>query len=266
LYTRRGEPAASPTLTVSATSFLVGAALAAIWAVITDQFPAFEFPLILFGLATGIVMVLARFLLRRAADGGQLKLPASLMRAAMVVPVLVGIFFLHESANPYVFAGFGVVGLALLLLGLGGVRPSGNANNSLSVTLLVLLVFVMQYLALQFYNAVFLGVAYALYLLFAFGAAAVGAGALVLAGKTRPAQRDIVDGVVTGVLYFLTTFFLLLALNRVNSSIVFAGAAVGHVGLTFLFERLLFARPLRALAYVGLAAAVCGAVLLTLLR
>jgi hypothetical protein len=264
LLGRRGDPQAQPSLSARALSFLVAAGIAAVWAAATGDFRAFGWPLLLLGLASGAVFATAHYLSWRAVGTDHLAVSPALLTGAMIVPGVIGLLLFGESSNVYTLGGLAAAAVGLVLLGVGAprVRAEGHAGARAAWTVVLFVFFALQFFALQFFVAVFLGKGRALYLLFTCAAAALALGALALSRGERLERREFLSGGAIGALRLLVLMFMLLAMDVLPTSMVFALMAVGHVALVLLLERILFARLLRSWSYVGLVVAIAAVGLL----
>jgi multidrug transporter EmrE-like cation transporter len=260
LVARRGDPQTQPSLSARAMGFLLAAAISAVWAAAAGDFANFEWPLLLLGLASGTAFAVAQYLCWRMVDSGQLTISPALLTAAMVAPGLAGLVLFNETSDLATLGGLGAAAVGIVLLGAGAprVRGEGAGGSRTGWTALLFVVYALQFFALQFFSGVFLGKGSALFLLFTCGAAALGLGGMSLVRGERLERRDLLVGVELGVLRFAMLMCLLLAMNLLPSSVVFALVAVGHVTLVLLLERLIFARTLRAWSYAGLALAAAA--------
>lgn len=261
---QRGEVGRSPGMMAGMTACISAAAVMAVWAAVVGEFGDFEAMHLVFGLGVGIAFALAYYLLTRLADAGQLNFSISLLAIAMALPAIVGLALLGEGLELMTGIGYGAAAVALLFFGLGAKKAEIEEKVPFGAgfSLIVFFVFALGCLGLLLFNAVYMGQSSALFLTLSLTGAALVLGGLTFSQDVGLDRSEAIEGVVMGVLLSLAAMFLLLAMDQVAASRVFAVAAVVIISLTAILERFLFSRPIKALSYIGMIAAAAAAVLL----
>lgn len=252
----------------AAFALLTGAVAAAVFAAVAGQFAFFEFLDLLFGLFVGVTLAAGLYFLIRSLEDGNLDLPPTLLRVAMLLPIVLSVFFFDGLDT---LSGLGAAGLAVSAVGVGLLvagawrRPDESAGRGGFGTGLVLAVFAIFFVGLQAFDAVVMSeTGGGVFLTFLFGIAGLallGLGLLRGNAITGPAT---LWGALSGLALAGAYVFLLLALARVPGWQGLGAVAAGHCGLAALAGLKFAPEPLRKPGLAGIAVALVGALLLLL--
>jgi drug/metabolite transporter (DMT)-like permease len=191
-------------------------------------------------------------------------LATAAIRTSVVLPVAAALVVWHEQLRPEQAAGMALVVMALPLLG----GSFGTTRGSLALTFGMLLpLFLITGLG-QIGNRIFNSGAPSantfLFLAAVFGGAGVSAAVTLAIRRSRPRRQDLLLGALLGVVNLTTNIFLLLALRRLPSALVFSVSSTGSVVLATLTGILVWKERLQRPAVAGVVAAAAAVLLLTI--
>ena len=183
-------------------------------------------------------------------------LPATFMKLGLLVPIIVSITIFGERPNTLQIVGFAVALVAILLINFDKEAVSKNFKPVWLVVLLLIAGFgdtttkVFDELGNPALSDQFL--------LFLFGAACVVALILTAVKKQKMGKWEIIFGILLGVPNYLSSRFMLMALDYLPAVIVYPTFSVGGIvvvtlaGVLFFHEKL-SKKQLCALALISAA-------------
>lgn len=183
------------------------------------------------------------------------------MKLGLLVPIALSVPVFRERPTGVQIVGFAIALVAIVLINSGNKTGKVRFRWQLLVMLLmcggadamskVFEVFGPAVLEDQFLFYTFL---------MALGLCA----ALVISKKERPGMREVLFGIAIGIPNFFASKFLLLALGRLPSVVVFPSFSIGTMLITTLVGMIFYRERLRKLQWLALLAIVSALLLLNI--
>jgi drug/metabolite transporter (DMT)-like permease len=217
------------------------------------------------GLAMGIGFVAGFVMLMRGLKEIGLAIPTSAARLSMLIPVTGSILLFNERPSLPQIAGIIAGVAAFVLLGLAQRRRDTAAQLDLGAIGILVSIFVIVGttdfgMKIAKTNGVD-GDALTVYI---FGAASLICWTWVALGRTKVTGRDLMLGALLGIPNYFSVYFLLLALGRLDASIVFPSVSAGAVVLVTIVAVIFWKEHPNGTAWMGIALAAIAVALLGL--
>lgn len=176
---------------------------------------------VIVGISTGILYYLGFIYLQRAVKESGVSLAGSFSRMGILVPIILSILLFRELPSSLQWVG---ICLALFSILLANIDPSKSAGFLSGFQPVLIILFLIVGLA-EFSNKVFqkYGVleAKSLFLFFVFTTALLISTWKTISKGERPKFSNIIIGFAVGIPNFFASFFLILALSRLQTAVVF---------------------------------------------
>lgn len=224
--------------------------------------PWFEFALIL-----GLTFICTFFVFALSSQKIGVALTSVASKMSVVIPVIAGMILLHEKIN--ILSGVGVaIALLAFYLTLGGGSNSSFPRKYLFLPLLLFLGngindTLMKYsefhyvvdtndlilfLSIIFFTSLILGIIISL--------------AKYFRKKYKIGLRNIIAGIILGLLNFGSTFYILKSMGLYDSSVVFPVTNAGIVSLSALTGFFFFREKLSKMNWAGILLAILAILLI----
>ncbi|MBU3193065.1 DMT family transporter [Clostridium algidicarnis] len=163
-------------------------------------------------------------------------------KLGILVPMIFSILFWKEIPKPFQWVG---IFIALFSIVFANISYDENNNKSINLTLILLFLFggmaefqnkLFQKYALLEYKDVFLFVTFTMAFLLSLH--------FVLKSKEKILKRDLLTGFLVGIPNLFSSYFLIMALNSVNTSIALPVYSAGSIIFISLGEVLLYKEKL----------------------
>ncbi|MBU3209436.1 SMR family transporter [Clostridium algidicarnis] len=163
-------------------------------------------------------------------------------KLGILVPMIFSILFWKEIPKPFQWVG---ILIALFSIVFANISYDENNNRSINLTLILLFLFggmaefqnkLFQKYALLEYKDVFLFVTFTMAFLLSLY--------FVLKSKEKILKRDLLTGFLVGIPNLFSSYFLIMALNSVNTSIALPVYSAGSIIFISLGEVLLYKEKL----------------------
>lgn len=194
------------------------------------------------GNIAGVFFFLAFYLYQKCIRENGVSLSGAFSKLGILLPVFLSIIFWKEYPNNIQAVGITLSILSIIIVNI----PSKGENFKLNYLLILLFVFggfaefsnkLFQNYALVIYKEVFLFFvffsAFWISLLFAFKSTKI------------IKKKDVLTGIIVGIPNLFSSFFLILSLQEINTSIAFAAYTSGSILLINIFGILLFKEKLK---------------------
>ena len=195
------------------------------------------------GLIGGCTYLSSFLLLQYNISKNGVVLPATFMKLGLLVPTVVSVVIFHERPEILQIVGFALAIIAIVLI--NSDKKSGGSSDLKVGLLVALLIFAGLGDAMSKIHEEIGNVALAdTFLLFTFGTACVLCIIVMFYKKQTPEKWELIFGVLMGVPNYLSSKFLLSALNYLAAVIVFPTFSVGCIVVITLAGLLLFKEKL----------------------
>ena len=216
----------------------------------------------LLGLLNGVVYLSSLMLMQKNIHINGVVLPSVFSRiGALIVPLIVSILCFGEIPTWMQAVGFVLALAAILLI---NYRRDGAAANSVMMLFALLLMDGVVAIMSMIFNKTGNIALSDHFLFFTFASACLMCVALILKGKEKPALVDIGFGLLFGVPNFLSSKFLLKALESVPSVIVYPMRSVASIVIITLAGVLLFREKLTKRQLIAMGIILVSLVLLNI--
>ena len=217
------------------------------------------------GLAMGIGFVAGFILLMRGLKEIGLAIPTSAARLSMLIPVTGSILLFDERPSVPQIAGIVAGVAAFILLGLAQRRRDTAARLDLgAIGLLVSIFAIVGTTDFGMKIAKTNGVDGDALTVYIFAAASATCWIWVALKRVRVTGHDLITGALLGIPNYFSVYFLLLALGRLNASIVFPSVSAGAVVLVTIVAVIFWKEHPNRTAWMGIALAAIAVALLGL--
>ena len=200
---------------------------------------------VIVGISTGALYYLGFIYLQKAVKECGVSLAGSFSRMGILIPVILSILFWQELPSSLQWAG---ICLALFSILLANIDLSKSAGFLSEFQPVLIMLFIIVGLA-EFSNKVFqrYGVleAKSLFLFFVFTTALLISVRKTISVGKRPKLSSIITGFAVGIPNFFGSFFLILALSRLRTAVVFPLYSALTIVLISLSGWILFGEKLR---------------------
>jgi drug/metabolite transporter (DMT)-like permease len=190
---------------------------------------------------------------------------------SLTVPIVCGVFIWHEQPNFMQVTGIALALLSLLLIGLKGTTRANetvlkSSTEAMPFRFMVLIAFFAlcgcARLAQAAFKHVCVGEPVSHFTLTSFMMAAVASFVVLLARRKRIRRTELGFGILMGLANTMQIQFIMLALNDLDSFIVFPAASAGALILTTLVATRLLSERLSQITYFGITTACLALILL----
>ncbi len=186
-------------------------------------------------------------------------------KMSVVIPVIAGIFLFTEHMNLLKVLGITATLLAFILV----FYKKEKSKLKWSVIILPILIFFGNGIidtSLKYIEHHFISNDYTLFLTWIFIIALI-IGSIVsfvkfLSNKQTFKIRNIIGGTILGLLNYTTTYFMLLAMNRFQSNVLFPIQNVGIVMFSALLGLVLFKEKLSTTNWLGILLSISAILLI----
>lgn len=221
-------------------------------------------PTLLTGAGMGVGYFLCFFLLLRTLDVRGAAIATALSRLAVLVPIAIAVVIWGERPGPIQWIGIVVSIVAMVLMNLPQ-RVAVGSSEGTSTWIIPLLLFLVaggSFTAQEAFSHVSQSAQQPLFIMCGFAVTAVGSLIMLIARRHMPSFPELAVAVVLGIANALQVLFLLRAIDRLSSFLVFALAGAGGVvGTTIIAAVVLRERP-SGRHLLGIAVATVALVLL----
>jgi multidrug transporter EmrE-like cation transporter len=199
---------------------------------------------VLVGVPSGILYYLGFIYLQKGVRQCGVSLAGSFSKLGVLVPMVLSIALWHEIPSSVQWAG---ITLALASILLANLDPrSANVLSGFRPVLVLLLLFVGS---AEFTNKVYQNYGIqelkSVYLFFVFFVALLVSGVKLARMGLRPRPRHVLTGLAVGVPNYFASFFLILALSRLKTSVVFPVYSAATIVLITIAGAAVFGERLR---------------------
>ncbi|UJF25266.1 DMT family transporter [Suttonella sp. R2A3] len=215
--------------------------------------------------ALGLLLPTVFIIMGKAvAEVGIVKSDAA-QRLSLFLPILAAFTLFGESLSPIKLSGIILAFIALCALIYGG-KGNTKRQQGIAQTALLLLGVWAGYgvIDILFKHIAKSGAAFSSILLVSFILAGVVMFAYLLAKGSRWSMRDVLAGLLLGVLNFANILFYIRAHQAMsdNPSLVFAGMNLGVISLGTLIGAAAFGEKIRAINALGITLAMAAIIVL----
>lgn len=216
----------------------------------------------LLGLANGVVYLSSLILMQKNIHTNGVVLPSVFSRiGALIVPLIVSILCFGEIPTWMQAVGFVLAIIAILMI---NYRRDGAPANSMMLLLTLLLIDGVVAIMSMIFNKTGNVALSDHFLFFTFASACLMCVALILKNHEKPALVDVAFGVLFGVPNFLSSKFLLKALEAVPSVIVYPMRSVASIVIITLTGVMLFREKLTKRQIIAMGIILVSLVLLNI--
>jgi multidrug transporter EmrE-like cation transporter len=200
------------------------------------QLHAFDLGL---GIAAGALFLTNFWVYQRSIVINGLAISVSVMRVAMVLPVLVSLLIFAERLKPLNFAGIALAILAFML------KPGGEGRHHLVWLIALFAVSGLTDLSLKLFKELGSG-SEALWIGMVFSSALIFTAALIIIRKVKLGWLPLLFGFGLGIPNRLSTVFFLKGLATVPAAVAYPVTASGIVLVSVISDALFWKRvPVR---------------------
>lgn len=221
-------------------------------------------PTFLTGAGLGIGYLVAFFLLLRTLQLRGVAIANALTRLAVLIPITLAIVIWGERPGAIQWMGIAVSLAAVFLMNApkrAGVRSSSGIGTWM-IPILLFLVAGGSFTAQEIFNHLDKPEQQALFVVCSFGVTAIGAMVILIVRNHMPSIPELIVAVLLGTANALQVLFLLRALDRLSSFLVFAVSGAGGVICTVVIARVVLGERPSGVQALGIAAATVALVLL----
>ena len=212
------------------------------------------------GLTNGILLLTSFILMQRSVPKNGVVLTSIFTKLGLLVPVALSVVVFRESPTLLQILGFCIAVAAIILINL---NPDASGRFDGSLIVLLLLAGGTDAMA-KIYKTLGPPELSDPYLLFSFGAALGLALIGVAVKRERPGFWEFLFGTLIGIPNFLSSRFLLKALERIPAVVVYPTFSVSTLLLITLTGVLVFREKLRPRQWVALGAIIIALILLNI--
>lgn len=200
---------------------------------------------VVIGISAGILYYLGFIYLQKAVKESGVSLAGSFSRMGILVPIILSILLFRELPSSLQWAGICLALVSILLANIDLSIPSGFLSGFQPVLLILFMIVGL----VDFSNKVFqrYGVleTKSLFLFSVFTTALLISTWKTIRMREKPKISSIITGFAVGIPNFFTSFFLILALSRLRTAVVFPLFGALTIVLISLFGWILFGEKLR---------------------
>lgn len=221
---------------------------------------------LIFSSLIGAIFILNFLLYGRSLVQNGIGVSVASMRLSLLIPIIASVFFYDE-----ILADFRYIGVTLVFLSMYFLLPNPQikGQGTLSSRMLLLILFVFTGIAdaaLKIYEREFqLQLSEYAFLSILFGSAFILS--LIILGIRKAlnfSTREVLFGIILGVVNLYSSFFLILALQQLNGAIVFSVTSIGNVLAGALVGFFIWNDQVSTKQKAGLALAVLSILLLVI--
>lgn len=219
---------------------------------------------VIVGISAGILYYLGFIYLQKAVKESGVSLAGSFSRMGILVPMILSVLLFRELPSSLQWAGICLALFAILLANIDLSKPSGFLSGFQPVLIMLLMIVGLA----EFSNKVFqkYGVleAKSLFLFFVFTTAFLISTWKTISKGERPKFSNIILGFVVGIPNFFASFFLILALSRLQTAVVFPLYSALTIVIISLSGWILFGEKLKKRERFAVTLTVAALVLVNL--
>ena len=212
------------------------------------------------GVIGGIAFFTTFLLLQYNIKKNGVVMPATFMKLGLLVPTVASVVVFHEQPKVLQIVGFAIALAAIILINSGNKSEKSQQFNFGLLILLMLLAGVGD-ITSKLHEELGNPVLGNTFLMFVFGVALIGCTTVMLIKKQKIGKWELLFGALIGVPNYLSSKFMLIALNYIDAVIVFPTFSVGCIVVVTLvgvlaFKEKLSKRQLGALGMIMVALAM----------
>ena len=211
------------------------------------------------GVVNGILLLVSFILMQSSVRNNGVVLTSIFTKLGLLVPVVLSVLVFREMPTPVQIIGFCIAIAAIIVINLQ--KDTGRFDWSLII--LLLLAGGTDAMA-KIYEALGSADLTDPYLLYSFGAAFVLCSGVVIVKKERPGFREFLFGTLIGIPNFLSSKFLLSALETVPAVVAYPTFSVATLLVITLTGVLAFREKLKPHQWLSLAAILVALVMLNI--
>ncbi|MBN1433747.1 DMT family transporter [Candidatus Fermentibacterales bacterium] len=215
------------------------------------------------GVPAGVFYFLGFIYLQRSVRENGVGVTGSVAKLGILVPMTLSIVFWRELPTPVQWAGIGLAMMAILVATLPE-KGGGGSWLGRSLVLLFLTCGTAEFTNKLFQRYAEVGFR-SLFLVAVFGTALIVSAENLRRMRIRLTLRDSLTGLWVGIPNLFASWFLILALSRLNTSVVFTLYSAGSVVLITLGGVLLFGEQLRKRELAAICMTVAALLLINVL-
>jgi len=220
------------------------------------------------GLASGVGFVAGFLMLMRGLKEIGLAIPTSAARLSMLIPVTGSIIVFNEQPSALQIAGIIAGILAFVLLGAaqrrgrGKQRAEGSNLDLGAIGVLVAIFAIVGTTDFSMKIAQANGIDSDALAFYIFLSASFTCWLWVAIRRMQVTGRDVLLGALLGIPNYFSVYFLLLALGRLDASVVFPSVSAGAVVLVTIVAIIFWKEHPNRIAWFGIALAAIAVALL----
>ena len=197
---------------------------------------------VLVGIPAGLFFFLAFVFYQKSIHRGSISLAGAFSKLGILVPMTMAIILWREFPTTVQWTGVFLALIAIIII----YKPFGvSLNKEKLLPLALLFVFggvaefsnkIFQHYSVSGYRSVFL--------FSVFSSAFVISSSVLIISRKRFGQREVLTGLILGIPNLFSSFFLIMALESMKSSVAFPLYSAGSVALIAIWGVLFFSEKL----------------------
>lgn len=207
----------------------------------------------------GFVFIFTFILFALSSQKAGVAITAVFSKMSVIIPVIAGIFLYSEKLNLLIILGIISTFSAFILI----FYKKGKNKIQISIIILPIIIFFANGLIdtlLKYVEHHHIAGDYTLFLTMIFITSLI-IGSIISIFRYFKAKQSftvqtIIGGTILGLFNYSTTYFMLMAMNRYQSNVLFPVQNVGIVMLSALFGLILFKEKLSKTNWIGIGMAV----------
>ena len=249
-------------------NYLIASICGLLIAPITDfQVEILDKPWFYYAIGIGIIFIATFLLFALSSQKAGVAITAVFSKMSVIIPVIMGIFLYSESLNLLKIAGIIFTFAAFFLV----FYKKESSKIQWAVIILPILIFfgngfidtMLKYIEYHFIKN---DINFFLTVIFI---TAFISGFIVLLGKFAKTRKmftlnTFIGGTVLGLLNYATTYFMIMAMSKFESNVLFPIQNVGIVMVSALFGLILFREKLSLINWIGIFAAISAILLIAI--
>lgn len=215
---------------------------------------------LLWGIITGIFFFSSFIYYQKCIRDNSVALTGSFSKMGILIPVIISVLIWNEHPTIIQWAGISLCIIAILIANLSFENRSLYGFKPSLIALFLLNGFA------EFSSKFFQKYAYIsykdLYLFFVFTTALIISLLFMLKSKRKICLGDILTGICVGIPNLFSSFFLILALNKINASIAFPLFSAGSIVLINIGGILIFKEKLKTRETISIILTIIALILI----
>jgi drug/metabolite transporter (DMT)-like permease len=200
---------------------------------------------VLVGLPSGVLYFLGFIYLQKAVRESGVSLAGSFSKMGVLVPMVLAVFLWREVPSPVQWAGISLALLSILLANLDLSSPGRMLKGFQPVLLALFLTVGLSEFSNKVYQMYGVLEMKSLFLFFVFSGALLISTFKILRRGGGVRVHHVLTGLLVGIPNYFASFFLILALSRLKTAIVFPVYSAATITLLALAGYFFFGERLR---------------------